>query len=356
MLRPLTIEEWIKEGNVPIIDVRSPAEHKHGHIPDAHTLPLFNDEERAKIGTLYKQVGKSEAILSGLDIVGPKMSAIIKQANELATNPKDAGHKTVRVHCWRGGMRSNSVAWLLNTAGFEKVFTLIGGYKAYRNWVLKTFEITYPLLILGGKTGSAKTEILNELANRKEPVIDLERLAHHKGSAFGWIGEQPQPSQEQFENNLAQDLYRLDPSDIWLEDESERIGLVRIPHPLFEQIRKAPVYFIDIPKQVRIQHLVKTYSHFGDEKLELSILRISKRLGGLNTKLALEALTKKEYDRVADITLNYYDKYYEGGVARRLPSSVIRITSDTIDPVSNADLILHHKSKSIHGIHKTHSV
>lgn len=350
MLFPLDIEEWVKISNQPILDVRSPLEYLHGHIPDAYSLPLFNNDERAQIGTTYKQIGKSEALIQGLEIAGPKLSSIVKQANVLSSG------NIVRVHCWRGGMRSNSVAWLLNTAGFEKVFTLIGGYKAYRKWVLNTFEIKYPLLILGGKTGSAKTEILNELAGRKESVIDLERLAHHKGSAFGWIGEQTQPSQEQFENNLAQVLRKQDQSTVWLEDESERIGLVRIPQPFFDHIRKATVYFIDIPKQIRIQHLVKTYSHFGDEKLELSILRISKRLGGLNTKLALEALTKKDYDCVADITLNYYDKYYESGVSRRNPSSVIRIVSNTIDPVTNADLILHHKSKSIHGIHKTHSV
>lgn len=351
MLRPLSIEEWINTTDLPIVDVRSPSEYGHAHIPDAVSLPLFDDAERAAIGTTYKQVSKSAAMMQGLDIVGPKLSALVNQADQVAPD------KQIKVHCWRGGMRSGSVAWLLHTMGYEKVYTLIGGYKAYRNWVLSRFDIHYPLLILGGRTGSAKTEVLKELSSRNETVIDLEGLAHHKGSAFGWIGEAPQPTQEQFENDLARQLYLTNHAlPIWLEDESERIGLVRIPHPLFEQLRSAQVFFLDIPKKVRVPHLVNTYSHYGDEKLETSILRISKRLGGLNTTLSLEALARKDYELIADLTLNYYDKYYEAGVGRRVSSTVIRIPSNTVDPVINADLILSYKSKSIHGIHQTHAV
>ena len=196
----------------------------------------------------------------------------------------------------------------------------------------------------------------SDLLNKNEPIIDLEGLAHHKGSAFGWIGEETQPTQEQFENNLATELNKLSNSVIWLEDESQRIGQVRIPNSLFDQIRNSIVYFLDIPKSVRVPHLVKTYSHFGDEKLEVSILRISKRLGGLNTKLSLEALGRKDYEVIADLTLSYYDKYYEAGVGKRLPSSVIRIPSNTVDPVINADHILSHLSKLNHGSHQTHTV
>jgi tRNA 2-selenouridine synthase len=351
MLRSLSIDEWMNMTGMPVIDVRSPGEYGHAHMPEALSLPLFDDAERASIGTTYKQISKSAAMMQALDIVGPKMSAIVRQADLLSHN------RQIKVHCWRGGMRSGSVAWLLHTIGYEKVYTLTGGYKAYRNWVLSRFEPDYPLLVLGGRTGSAKTEVLKVLASRNESIIDLEGLAHHKGSAFGWIGEDPQPSQEQFENNLAQELFLIkNASPVWLEDESERIGQVRIPHPLFDKLRSAQVFFLDIPKKVRVPHLVKTYSHFGDDKLEISILRISKRLGGLNTTLSLEALARKDYELIADLTLNYYDKYYEAGVGRRVPDTVVRIASDTVDPEINADLILSYKSKSLYGTHQTHAV
>lgn len=335
MLKSLDIEQWNEVDNVPIIDVRSPKEYHQGHMATAHSLPLFTDEERAIIGTLYKQAGHDQAMEKGLEITGPKIHQMVLEAKSVAPN------KNLKVHCWRGGMRSGSVAWILNTMGFENVYTLKGGYKKYRNWILSLFEKQYPLTILGGKTGSAKTEILKILCQKNEPVIDLERLADHKGSAFGWIGEKDQPTNEQFENFLGEQLYQLkDQSHIWLEDESEHIGKIRLPHTLFSQLRKANVFFIDIPAHVRIPHLVKTYSHFGDEKLESSILKIQKRLGGLKTKNALEALAKKDYEQVAEIALYYYDKSYESGVNRRDKSHVIRIPSNTIDPTQNAQMIL----------------
>ncbi len=350
MLRHLSIDEWIQAIDLPILDVRSPSEYEHGHIQGACSLPLFNDIERAQLGTTYKQIGKSEALMLGLDLVGPRMKELVQQAMLLAP-----GHQT-RVHCWRGGMRSGSLAWLLHTMGFDTVYTLSGGYKAYRNWAIHQFDKKYNLHVVGGRTGSAKTEVLQVLKSFDQSIVDLEGLAHHKGSAFGWIGQQAQPTQEQFENYLAHQLYQIGNSTFWLEDESERIGLVRIPKPLFEQLRSAQVYFLDIPRAVRIPHLIKTYSHFGDEKLEVSILRIHKRLGGLSTKTALDALSRQDYECVADLMLNYYDKYYEAGVGRRVLCSVIRVSSDTVDPQINAALILDYKLKISHGTHQTYSI
>jgi len=351
MLRQLFIDEWIEEKSLPILDVRSPSEFNHGHITGAISLPLFSDEHRALIGTTYKQSGKSDAMIQALEIAGPKMAELVKLAGIAAPDKK------FRIHCWRGGMRSGSVAWLLNTMGFEEVYVLHKGYKAYRHWVLAKFDATFSLHILGGKTGSAKTEILKQMARQDEAIIDLEGLAHHKGSAFGWIGQPDQPTQEQFENDLATALYTHQTREmIWLEDESERIGLSRIPLAMFKQMRSAPIYFLDIPKTIRIPYLVNSYAREGDEKLELSILRITKKLGGANTKLALQALQRKDYEQVADLVLYYYDKSYETGLGMRDPSRVIRIQSETIDPVINAQLILQHKSKTRHGTHQTHPV
>lgn len=351
MIKNLGIGEWLQKDGSVILDVRSPSEYARGHIPGAISLPLLDDEERAAVGTTYKQTGKEEAYSQALNIAGPKIKDLVCKAWQLAPEAR------INIHCWRGGMRSGSLAWLFHAMGFKEINVLQRGYKSFRHWVLSRFDFTYPLMVLGGRTGSAKTEVLKHLFSLSEPVIDLENLAHHKGSAFGWIGEAPQPTQEQFENELAGELNQhLEKSTIWVEDESEHIGKARIPRPLFLQIRKAPVFFIDIPKSVRVPHLVHTYARYGDEKLEQSILKIAKRLGGLNTKLALEALQRQDYELVADLALTYYDKTYDKGIGLREPASIIRIPSETIDPAHNAGLVLEYKLNHLHGISQTYAV
>ena len=206
-----------------IIDVRSPKEFSQGHIPGAYNLPLFSNEERALVGTCYKQKGKEPAIKLGLEIVGPKMASFIEDARKISPN------KQMLVHCWRGGMRSSSMAWLLELTGFD-VSILKGGYKAYRNFALAIFNEDYKLKILGGKTGSGKTQLLHQMNKLGIQIIDLEAIAHHKGSAFGKIGHDAQPTSEQFENNLAMALQTLNAKkEIWLEDESKGIGKCFIP-------------------------------------------------------------------------------------------------------------------------------
>ncbi|MCB0214369.1 MAG: tRNA 2-selenouridine(34) synthase MnmH, partial [Anaerolineae bacterium] len=207
----------------PVIDVRTSAEFAKGHIPGAMNIPLFSNEERAIIGTTYKQVGQREAMLLGLEIVGPKMRHLIEHIQTVATE------RTLLLHCWRGGMRSESVAWLAGLFGY-RCYTLRRGYKGFRNYVLQMLELPSRLLILGGKTGSGKTEILQVLKQQGEQVIDLEGLAHHKGSSFGALGEADQPSQQQFENELAMQWRQLNlQRPVWLEDESRHIGKLSIP-------------------------------------------------------------------------------------------------------------------------------
>jgi tRNA 2-selenouridine synthase len=320
---------------LPIIDVRSPGEFEKAHVPGAINIPLFENEERAKVGTRYKQVGKDSAVLLGLEIVGPKLASFVKKTNKIAPNKK------VLVHCWRGGMRSGSFAWLLETAGFE-VFTLKGGYKAYRNLVLDLFEKLFNLVILGGKTGSAKTETLHELKKLGEQVIDLEGLAHHKGSAFGAIGEQTQPSTEYFENLLYHELMKLDQTQrIWIEDESKNIGTCNIPNTFFKQIRESKVLFLDIDPEARIPFLVEKYAQAGvDIELQDSLNRIQKRLGGLQYQKASEALANKNYAEVARITLEYYDKWYLMGLQKRNQELVIKLSAKTNNPQINAQELL----------------
>lgn len=313
----------------PVFDVRSPGEFIHAHIPNAISLPLFNDEERKIVGTTYKQQSREQAIKVGLDFFGVKMKKMIEDVEEetkLYAKNKNfippSGGKGVLIHCWRGGMRSAGVAWLLDLYGF-KVYTLVGGYKSFRNGVLKQFEKNYNIKILGGYTGSGKTFVLQELQKSGQPVINLEELANHKGSAFGALGEKPQPTQEMFENLLALELAsKASPTGgglegAWLEDESQRIGALNIPHPFWNLMRHSSIYFLDIPFEERLKHIISQYGNFDKEKLANAIMRIQKRLGGLETKTAINFLLENNVEGSFRILLTYYDKLYAKGLKNR---------------------------------------
>jgi tRNA 2-selenouridine synthase len=317
MLQPCSVADFLaKSASAPIIDVRSPAEYAHAHIPGAHNVPLFDNAERAKVGTCYKQIGRDAAVLLGLELVGPKLADFVKTTRSIAPSG------TALVHCWRGGMRSGSFAWLLQTAGLE-AHTLAGGYKAYRNHLLAAFDAPQQVVILGGKTGSGKTNVLRELAQLGEQVIDLEALAHHKGSAYGAIGQATQPSTEQFENELFQHWQLLNPARVvWIEDESRTIGSCSIPQGIWKKMQDAKVAFIDVPSDVRVARLVEEYACFAPELLVQATDRIKTRLGGQHHKAALEALAAGKYAEVAYLTLAYYDKAYLHGLSKRQPQEV----------------------------------
>ncbi|WP_077919511.1 tRNA 2-selenouridine(34) synthase MnmH [Spirosoma sp. 209] len=329
----LSVDAFLEQArNLPVIDVRSPGEFAQAHIPGAVNIPLFDNDERARVGTRYKQAGKDHAVLLGLELVGPKLAGFVKQSRKL-TNSHGGN---VLVHCWRGGMRSGSFAWLLQTAGLSPD-TLAGGYKAYRNAVLTDLAQPRQLIILGGKTGSGKTDILKELARQGEQIIDLEGLAHHKGSSYGAIGQLPQPSSEQFENLIHNDWRRLDPSArIWLEDESRNVGTCFVPMALWQQMRLAPVAFVDVPKPVRIERLVQEYTGIDHALLIEATERIRKRLGGKVTKDALDALARYDYATVADLTLDYYDKAYLHGLSHRDPAMIHTVQVLANDPAQTA--------------------
>ncbi|CAN5292451.1 tRNA 2-selenouridine(34) synthase MnmH [soil metagenome] len=324
-----------------VFDVRSEGEFEHAHIPGAYSLPLFNNEERKVVGTTYKQQSREAAIKVGLDMFGGKMRKMIEEVEAITKNKKqETGNNTILIHCWRGGMRSAGVAWLLDLYGF-KVYTLIGGYKAFRNWTLHQFTLPYSFKILGGYTGSGKTYLIQELQKAGNTTIDLEGLACHKGSAFGALGEKPQPSQEMFENMLAIELWTKASSIggdaevvIWLEDESQRIGTKMIPKTIWEEMRLSPVAFLDIPFEERLKHIVSGYGNFDKEQLEDSIQRIQKRLGGMETKNALNYLEENNMHECFAILLKYYDKLYSKGLHSRpdLDKQVMRIHADTVTP------------------------
>ena len=327
------------------IDVRSPAEFEHAHIPHALNLPLFDNEQRALIGTTYKKQSREAAIKVGLPLFGTKMLPMIETVEAWIKDRQkenDLTKPTIYVHCWRGGMRSAAVAWLLDLYGY-KVIQLTGGYKAYRNWVLAQFTIPYSLKVLGGYTGSGKTEILHALQEKNYAVIDLEGLAHHKGSAYGAIGQLPQPSQEMFENIVAEKLLEVNKKQksIWIEDESQRIGTVLIPTPLFHLMRNSTCYFMTIPFEQRLNFIVEGYGSFDQKSLIEATMRIQKRLGGLETKTAIDFITAGALKEAFSILLKYYDKWYEKNAKNEvLPTiELIPVSSETVDPVHNASLL-----------------
>ncbi len=319
MPKPLDIDTFL-QGSGPILDVRSPGEYDHGHIPDAVSFPLFTDEERAQVGTCYKQVGREAAVELGFDLAGPKCGEFIRAAKALAPD------RQLRVHCWRGGMRSGGMGWILELAGFT-VHTLEGGYKAYRHWVRETLATPKPMVILGGMTGSGKTQILHELTTLGELVLDLEGLAHHRGSSFGALLLPPQPSTEHYENLLAEqwakfpiDSQGLAPQGqrpIWLEAESRRVGTCRIPDELFVQMEVAPAVEVVRSLDERLDLLVEIYGEADTEGLIEATQRIQKRLGGDRTQTAIQHIQLGNLREACAIILDYYDRTYRYDLERR---------------------------------------
>jgi tRNA 2-selenouridine synthase len=280
---------------------------------------LLNDEHRVIVGTTYKQKGREAAVLKGFELVGNKFAGFAKTALEHSED------KYAMIYCWRGGMRSNIMSWILSMAGFN-VTLLKGGYKTFRNWTLDQFTQQKRIIILGGRTGSGKTEVLKMLKEKGEQVIDLERLANHKGSAFGGLGEKPQPRTEHFENLLAMEWNRMDENKVlWLENESMLIGSVKIPNQVFEQMRNAFVIEIQSDLETRMQRILKDYGKYEVDILAESTMKLTKRLGDLRARKAIEALLNNDKRTWMEETLLYYDKAYDYGMTQRKPEKIFSI-------------------------------
>lgn len=327
----LPADEFLRlRETIPLADVRSPSEYDHGHIPGAVNIPLFDDSQRAEVGTLYKKEGNIRAVLRGIDLAAPQMSARLTQALELAAG------KQLLLYCWRGGMRSEAMAWLFSTGGIKPVL-LEGGYKAWRNHILDRLAEERDYIILGGLTGSGKTEILNHMITAGARVTDLERIASHRGSAFGALGQPPQPSSEHFANMLYDDLgagSRDEP--VWLEDESRNIGTVFMPDSFYDRMQSAPVIALMMSIGTRMPRLVEEYASFPLEEITASVMRISKRLGGDRTAEALGALRNGDFSTAIRITLEYYDRSYRYGLSRKPAGQVTYVDTDTDDVAVNA--------------------
>jgi len=329
----------------PIIDVRSPSEFSQGHWPGAINFPLFSDSEREAIGKSYKKESRLKAIFNGLKLTLPKtkkLLGIILQATK-----KETKNKSLRIYCWRGGMRSSAFGWLARTIGI-KTYLLKGGYKNYRKWVLNQFETDLPIRLLGGKTGTRKTDLLNYIKNQDIYAIDLEGIANHRGSTFGSLGMERQPTSQQFENILAESLnefHQSNATEIWLEAESSNLGKCRIPNSLYKKMKSAPILEIIKTKDERVENLVNVYSQNSQNELKEAVTRISKRLGPQRTKEALVAIENKEWSNACKAMLDYYDRCYEYELEKteninsinlsglNLKSSLVKILNEKLNPL-----------------------
>jgi tRNA 2-selenouridine synthase len=324
---------------LPVVDVRSPSEYLAGHIPSAVNIPLFNDTERAAVGLTYKVKGREESVREGLKLIGPSLGEKFTEALRLSKGGR------LLMYCWRGGMRSESMAWMLGLSGLT-TFLLEGGYKAYRNHILGQLASRRNILILGGLTGSGKTAVLNLLGDRGEQVADLEDIASHKGAAFGSLGQGQQPTTEQFANNLFDIWKRFDfDRTIWLEDESRNIGSVFLPEQFYRNMQESPVIALISRPEVRLPRLVEEYCCYPVEMLKASVMKISRRLGGDRTGDAVRAIESGDLEKAAEIVLVYYDRTYLYSLEQRKNHMVHRINTDTADPEINAARILEYAGK-----------
>lgn len=342
---------WQLRLQIPIVDARSEGEFAQSHIPGAVNMPILNDEERVVVGTLYKNAGSEKATLKGFELVGPRFHLLQKEAL------KQFPDKKIILYCWRGGMRSQIFSWLLGQVGIQ-VYRLAGGYKTYRTFTHACVRQSYSLLLLGGKTGTGKTVLLGGLSKRGEQVVDLEGLANHKGSSFGGIGQLPQPTVEQFENLLAEQLRLLNPKDpIWIEKESRRIGRIILPDLFYEQMTKSLRIEIEKTEEVRIAHIAEEYAYLEEEALLQAVTRLQKKLGGLRMQQALDDIKAKNHSSWIANLLGYYDKTYTYDLDCHEAGKTTHLVLHDLDLDSQLDLLIQTKN-ILHGTdsHPTHRV
>ncbi len=292
-----------------IIDVRTPLEFAEDHLPGAFNVPILTNEERVEIGTIHRQQGAGPARMRGLELTCGRFADMTQKAvNHAASRP-------ILVYCWRGGLRSLSMAILLETCGYP-VKQLRGGYKAYRNQVVSYFDNFVPpapLVVLHGMTGCGKTTFINGLDRRLWSTIDLEGLACHRGSAFGSIGLDEQPPQKRFDT-LLWDALRKAPSGrpIVLEGESQRIGRITLPGCLYDVMAQSCKIWCSASLDTRVERLAEEYAREAYRQAMAEALeRIRKKLGEIHYTELKEML---DHWDVAGLTRgliqNYYDKLY----------------------------------------------
>jgi len=294
-----------------VIDVRSPAEFALDHVPQAVSCPVLDDAERAHVGTLYKQVSPFDAKKAGAALVSKNIARHIEERF------RGRGHSwRPLVYCWRGGQRSAAMAHVLREVGWDAA-TLEGGYRAYRREVLARLESLPARLrfrVVCGATGSGKSRMLAALAAKGAQVLDLERLACHRGSLLGELPGEPQPSQKMFDSMVWSALKRLDPAQpVFVEAESKKIGQLQLPSALLERMREGECLRLEVPPPERVRFLIEEYRHFLEEPAALRerLRCLTSRYGHAVIGRWLAQTDAGAWDElVADLLVTHYDPSY----------------------------------------------
>ena len=336
-MRTMTVEEMMVKGEkCQLIDLRSQREFQQGTINHAINLPILDDTERAIVGTIYKQESKEKAKLTGIKHVSAKLEKLVEDVSLLAKSDKE-----LVLFCSRGGYRSGPFVQLLNSLGVDS-YQLVGGYKAYRHYVLDYFQyrmaIDHEFIVLHGNTGCGKTVVLKELSSRGIPVIDLEGLAQNSGSVFGFIGHSTENmTQKQFDSLLLHQLIHFRNQPVFIESESQRIGSVTIPKKMHQQMESGVHVLLDTSVENRVNQVVEDYCDASTEfheSLHKAINGLTKFLGHEHIKKLNQLLDQKSYRSIArDLIDNYYDPLYKHSIEKY--SYDLKITYDTINEVVN---------------------
>lgn len=314
-MEAINLEKALNLEKKIFIDVRSPLEFEADHIMGAINIPILDNEERAIIGTLYKQEGKERAVEKGLDYVTPKLKTLFEQIKKLKLE-----YENVIIYCFRGGMRSSSVVEFLETCDL-KVYKLEGGYKLYRNHVIKSLEKLnedFKFVVLHGNTGIGKTEMLLELEKRGIAIIDLEYYARNSGSVFGEIYYNGRKTtQKYFETEIFDYIQKAKKEGkyyLFMESESKKIGKCMLSNAFWDMMKEGYHILVEASIESRAQRCVKDYTEKcrdNDEKLKASIVKLKDTLGNANIAMLLEKTEEKDHYFIAKFLMeNYYDKLY----------------------------------------------
>jgi tRNA 2-selenouridine synthase len=314
-MKELTVEQLMIIEHPIIIDIRSPIEYKDGAIPGAINVPLFTDDERAEIGTIYKKEGQAAAKWRAMEVVSPKIPDLLHTIKDYSTCGE------LVIHCWRGGMRSKAVVTFLEFAGIY-AYRLVGGYKAYRQYILGSIPTMFPekAVVLHGLTGVGKTEVLKDLKDRGYPVLDLEDMAGHRGSIFGTIGLGDGHNQKTFDSLLFKGLQEIQGAEYFLiEAESKRIGKTVQPEELMDKKMNGININLETPFEQRVKQLVTEYvvpyenEPWYFEKISEGIEKVLRRVKDVDIRNSLlDTLDNKNYEKMIGILLeHYYDPRYD---------------------------------------------
>lgn len=339
MIKILNCRDFLDNRSV-CIDVRSPSEFNESAVIGAQNLPLLNDENRKAIGICYKQKGKDAAIALGYELVNPIRHTFLEDLNRMTETPQ------VKIYCARGGLRSSKMAEFLNASGYD-VSVLKGGYKAYRNLALDTISGFSNIFILAGNTGCGKTEILGKLNLHGEQTLDLEKLANHKGSAFGALGEQPQPTNSRFSNLIFEHIRHYRPEKrLWVESESFKIGKVALPDELWKNMVMANGIEIVIPLDKRAEYIIGHYGKYPKEDLKASVNKLGDRLDRTEIEEMCERIDKNDLYPVVARLLKYYDKGYKRSREKTNCKNFVKFNLESTDAMINSGILLQHLQKS----------